>query len=95
MHIHAHILGEGWQERGEIHLHVQQQQIKHWSEHIVSENTCVSGSFGATVTIVTKGAQETQLWAVEKKCRTYIHKLPGWFAKVFFGIVEKPVSRNH
>ncbi|BFZ08369.1 hypothetical protein BsWGS_11408 [Bradybaena similaris] len=46
------------------------------------------GSFGATVTIVTKGPQETQLWAVEKKCRTYIHKLP---VPIPNDLVTKPV----
>ncbi|GFS11000.1 eukaryotic initiation factor 4A [Elysia marginata] len=34
------------------------------------------GSFGAAVTIVSKGSQEKDLWRIEKCCRTYIHKLP-------------------
>ncbi|GFN77311.1 eukaryotic initiation factor 4a [Plakobranchus ocellatus] len=34
------------------------------------------GSFGAAVTILSKGAQEKELWRIEKLCKTYIHKLP-------------------
>ncbi|RUS79846.1 hypothetical protein EGW08_012372, partial [Elysia chlorotica] len=34
------------------------------------------GSFGAAVTIVSKGNREKELWRIEKLCKTYIHKLP-------------------
>ncbi|XP_059150447.1 uncharacterized protein LOC131937218 [Physella acuta] len=34
------------------------------------------GSFGAAVTIVTSEGQDKVLWAIEKKCKTCIHKLP-------------------
>ncbi|CAL1532970.1 unnamed protein product, partial [Lymnaea stagnalis] len=47
------------------------------------------GSYGAAITIVSSGGQDKELWAIEKKCKTHIQKLPDPIPK---DIVTKAVQ---
>ncbi|XP_005097858.1 uncharacterized protein LOC101848815 [Aplysia californica] len=49
------------------------------------------GSYGAAITVVSAGGQDKELWAVERKCKTHIQKLPD---PIPHDLATRPVAVN-